>query len=329
MKVDIVVDRNAVGYHRLVMPADTMDIRDIRLLFNELTYMDEVGKSDVVILNRFIHIPVEEIQRRGAKVVVDIDDYWHLPAEHPLYQTWYDQKVDEKIRQNIAQADMVWCTNQQLKEVILPLNHNVHVIPNALPFGHDQFKRQKPEKSPFTRFAWVGGSSHAVDIALLDKPFTLLSQDRRLRERTQFTMGGYQEGLEWEKMLQVFMKVPNLKVLGAEPLNSYMRLYRDSDAALIPLKPSMFSQHKSVLKILEAASQKLPCIASDTLPYTEIMEDGVLFAGSAEEWVEHIRFITQEPLAARQMGQNLYQYCKEHYDLKTWSARRRELLDHL
>lgn len=46
----------------------------------------------------------------GAKVVMDIDDYWHLPPNHILYHQYHD--IAPLIRANLCAADLVTVTNR-------------------------------------------------------------------------------------------------------------------------------------------------------------------------------------------------------------------------
>lgn len=328
MKVEIVVNPgDAVSYHRLVLPADTLPIEDIIISFNDPRFLGKLGESDVVIFSRELAIDIDEVKKKGAKVVMDIDDYWHLPDNHYLHKQWYREKMDLITQEHLQKADMVWCTNQQLKEVILPYNQNVHVIPNALPFGYDQFRpiKKKKVKHPI-KFLYAGGVTHVPDVALLDEPFKIIGATPALNKHGVFKLAGYSPGLNWERMAHTFSLTNSYELIPAEPVINYMSVYKDADVALIPLQESNFSKHKSFLKILEAASHKLPVIVSNVLPYNELQNEGIFFVNTPEDWIKHIRYFIENPNHISYYGQLLHDYCKERYDLKKWSEVRHQLL---
>jgi hypothetical protein len=69
------------------------------------------------------------------------------------------------------------------------------------------------------------------------------------------------------------------------------------DAAIAPLElPSVFNECKSNLKWQHAAALSIPCIASPSMPFQEVIlhgEDGLL-AGSVEEWSSALALLTDE-----------------------------------
>lgn len=326
MKLQFIANSyDACTYHRIVLPVDCMQGVELEMCKGDES---NLGDADLVLVSRDSLTNLQDIKARGAKVILDVDDYWELPEHHPLHSIWYSGKHNECFVQNIKNADMVWVTNRQLKDKVLAYNPNVHVIPNALPYGQEQFKcrKIKPVKKPVT-FIYAGGSSHKADIELLSPAFIKIGVHPHIHEISRYILAGVAEGPNWDAMRQVFMYTHAAEFISAAPLDKYIKSYKEADVALIPLVDSEFSCHKSILKILEAASQQIPCIVSDVLPYNELKGvPGLLFVSSEEEWFKHIRYFINYPQEARKLGKQLHDYCKKHYDLQYWTEKRVELM---
>ncbi len=66
----------------------------------------------------------------GAKVILDLDDYWVLESGHIMYRHYHQTKLAEVIRKHIKLADWVTCTTEHLAARIRPLNANVSILQN-------------------------------------------------------------------------------------------------------------------------------------------------------------------------------------------------------
>jgi len=74
---------------------------------------------------------------------------------------------------------------------------------------------------------------------------------------------------------------------------------------------------KSNLKILEAASKKIPCIVSDVEPYNVDEDCPVLFVKNQSDWFKYIKFLTLNKQARIDYGEKLYEWAKEKYNFTT------------
>lgn len=110
---------------------------------------------------------VNDIKSWGCKVIVDNDDYWEVDSFSPHYRGMIMYKVHEKLRGIVAAADWVTTTTPLFANEIKKYNKNVVVIPNAIDPEEPQFQ-PKPVKSDRIRIGFLGGSSHADDIELLN-----------------------------------------------------------------------------------------------------------------------------------------------------------------
>lgn len=137
-------------YHRLENPLKYMDIRTNEYPSDAIT----------VIFSRHTVHNLARMKREGRRIIMDIDDYWHLYPEHYLFSRW---DADIYI-ENLKLADVVTCTNEELASRVRIYNNNVVIIPNALPFDDGQFCNHN--EGVEGNFGYVGGASHALDVKL-------------------------------------------------------------------------------------------------------------------------------------------------------------------
>lgn len=140
------------AYHRLYLPFKYME---------DLPLTTDIKKASVIVFNRLPSFDMLHYKRMGVKLVMDIDDYWHLYPEHYIFRHWNPKRYEIAL----SRADLVTCTTEILADKIRLINKNVEVIPNALPFGSDQFIGVKSQLTG--NFGYVGGNSHNLDIKLV------------------------------------------------------------------------------------------------------------------------------------------------------------------
>jgi len=156
MRILILTSQNSgVGYHRLMLPVYYLE-KTYAFFTDTLT--DEVLEEnfDIVLFNRFIagtslETLLEKKKKYGFKIICDIDDYWILDRSHIL-ESVYPTK---QIISHIKEADLVTCTNERLWNEIRPINSNVAILPNALPYGNDQFTDVR-EYTDKVKFVYTG-----------------------------------------------------------------------------------------------------------------------------------------------------------------------------
>jgi len=168
---------SGVGYHRLMLP----------VYYLEKTY---------AFFNRFIagtnlKTLLEKRKKYGFKMVCDIDDYWILDRSHILESVYPTQEIINHIRE----ADLVTCTNERLWNEIRPINSNVAILPNALPYGNDQFTDVR-EYTDKVKFVYTGSITHEEDIKLVQFPFKKVASDSSLRSKVHFQLCGFDDSIQ-------------------------------------------------------------------------------------------------------------------------------------
>ena len=309
------------GYHRVMLPLAFMD--DIKGYVTNFITEDKTEGWDLLLYNRICQYDINWNKTKellGCQVVMDIDDHWQLPFNHLYYNTYQD--IAERIERNLMQADLVTVTNSNLLNKVKQFNDNVVVMPNALPYGLNQFNDTRV-KSDKVRLFWCGSISHDNDIKILKEPLKRLQG----RKDIQMVMGGYNDSDAytksiWDKMFSMFTgNLPSIKLHSASP-TQYMDMYNYADIVLIPLEDSEWHACKSNLKILEAAAKRLPVICSNVAPYNMDVDAPVLWVNNQKDWFRYINLLTNNPSLRENLGNELYAWATKRYNFKEINQQR-------
>lgn len=132
---------------------------------------------------------LERTKKLGIVTIMDLDDYWSPGAHHPAYLIIKNNKIDEKILNNIKLAENITTTTSIFAKEISKFNKNVHVIANAIDPRVKQYI-PNPTKSERLRIGFLGGSSHKNDLELLRGVVGKLKSDNLL-DKVQFVICGF------------------------------------------------------------------------------------------------------------------------------------------
>jgi glycosyltransferase involved in cell wall biosynthesis len=268
---------SGVDYHRLVRPLVHLgeeDLIDVDFKTSIFDIKDEeLNDTTHICFTRFIPIPnpherIKEWQSKGIKVIVDNDDFWELPKHHKMRQQ-YDAFVKNAILACMHQADEVWTTQPFLAAKIKKINSNVHIMPNGILEADEQWSKPKKE-SEARRIGYVAANHHQHDLKTI-----------------KIDLGDYEsytvDGGNYFGLLNTRYKWSTV-----DP-HHYGAMYRDIDVAVIPLVQSKFNQHKSNLKMLEAAFTKTAIIVSNVHPYKSLIDsDNCWSVNPGKDWKETI-----------------------------------------
>ena len=130
---------------------------------------------------------INKLKSMGIVVIVDLDDYWLPGKEHPIHTLIVQDKIHEKIINNLKAASYVTTTTSIFADEIKKFNKNVVILPNAINPNESQFK-QPNEESNRIRIGWLGGSSHLHDLKLLEG---FVSKNSDLKDKLQYVLCGF------------------------------------------------------------------------------------------------------------------------------------------
>jgi glycosyltransferase involved in cell wall biosynthesis len=130
---------------------------------------------------------IESLKRLGIIVIGDIDDYWLPTKEHPIYTLIVENKMNQRIVDNLKACSYVTTTTEIFAEEIRKFNKNVIVLPNAIDPKEPQFN-QPTLPSEKVRVGWLGGSSHLHDLKLLEG---MVSKLGPIQDKLQYYLCGF------------------------------------------------------------------------------------------------------------------------------------------
>jgi glycosyltransferase involved in cell wall biosynthesis len=130
---------------------------------------------------------IKVLKTMNIVVIVDIDDYWMPGKEHPIHDIIRQNKINEKIVENLKHPDYVTTTTTFFANEIKKINKNVEIFPNAIDPNEAQFQ-EKTEPCDRIRVGWLGGSSHLHDLQLLEGMVSKLSP---IQDKIQYVVCGF------------------------------------------------------------------------------------------------------------------------------------------
>jgi len=193
-------DRTGVGKFRSVDPHIFLqnmypDDFHVDIIYDvPLNDLEFFKKYQIVALHRSLGPDFEKtvevlghLKMMGIKAVCDIDDYWMPGKEHPIHDIIRQNKINEKIVENLKHPDYVTTTTTIFAKEIKKINKNVEIFPNAIDPSEPQFN-EPTEQSDKIRVGWLGGSSHLHDLMLLEGMVSKLSP---LQDKIQYVVCGF------------------------------------------------------------------------------------------------------------------------------------------
>jgi len=229
------------------------------------------------------------LKRFGIKLILDVDDWWHIPKHNPAHQQYENSIAVMKngvevkrvglrwlIERSLKLADEVWVTNAQLAKEARLFNKNVKIYPNAIDTTEPQWFKTIKEDTPNVRFGYIGGNTHIEDL----KASTI-----DLTGYESYTIKGH----GYADIINAQYILPEMSP------NTYATLYDAIDVSLVPLQRSAFNACKSFLKMLEAGFTNTACIVSDVLPYSEIItKQNCISITHPSQWAKEIKAMTKQ-----------------------------------
>ena len=259
----------------------------------------------------------------GIPVIVDIDDYYYLGNDHPMSVSAKRGKWHVPIINHLRSADYVTTTTPIFAEELRKINPNVAVFPNAVDPSEPQFNVPKVKGDGTLRVGIICGSTHKVDLELLDGIAKQVDKDK-----VQFVLCGFdtrgtksiydsdgsvrtipikpQESVwcEYERIFtDGYKNISNehKEFLGrfiqtddpftSEPyrrmwtrdIKHYATHYSNVDVLIAPLKENDFNKYKSELKEIECGFTNTAFIGQDFGAYTINLKPMIEKGGKVNE----------------------------------------------
>ena len=314
-KVNIIAlyKNNGVGYHRVLKPMLRLEtlyghafkVWLIDVGADKKTWKfpePQDGNVNIIFFNTVLGLPedspvlnyLEVCVLEGAKLVLDIDDYFGLGRSVAVSDA--QKKLHyEGVKEAIRAADYVTTTTEMFKGILYEINKNVFVLPNFADSMDPQYDYK--ETSLFNdngdriiRFGVTGAAYHKYDMSILQNIPYLLKKSGHIG-RIRFVLCGYHDNIAYHDYEDVLTSgyrtvsrsyrhiledrsINDIEMKG-EPYervqwmshDKYITAYDKFDVLLAPLEDSVFNTAKSPIKYVEAGYKKRLFIGSDVPCY--------------------------------------------------------------
>lgn len=290
---------NGCTWYRMVLPARQLKDYGWEIGIGQPRMNDEgIGLAyedgmltgwDVSIFKLLMHKVTPQLfrvmQRRGERVIVDIDDFhFGLHEENIAYGQTNPHKNPTNNRMHyetaIRAADTVTVSTGFLADFYNARCRDVRLVRNALDV--DRFSvNEQPEKPTI---GWVGGTLwRSGDVELLRGWLPAFVREHGVPVHHSGHIPGDGRHFAARAGLKRVTTVPMSLV------KDYPKLLSPIHVGLVPLARNDFNEAKSYLKGLEYAASGIPFVATPTDEYRLLAEAGVgRLAETPDEWRDHV-----------------------------------------
>lgn len=381
MKILLVNSHNfgGVEYYRALKPNSVLaslhdfDFTSINVLHPTEDVPATIGETEVIIndewLRQFdlVHFIrqigingqtkgiADRLNKLGIKFGLDLDDYWHLPENHLIYNQYRDFNITQTIIKSIELAHFVTCTTTYLADEIKQINPNVYILENGIDETDPSWQPEHTQ-SELVRFGLMLGSTHYHDLKKAAP--SIINMFRSTNKGYQICLAGFNAELGkpsiyigMEKMItdghnvlppkysfylkhckkesnELFNKLPYFRLWGV-PVEEWGHQYKHIDISLVPLADNKFNNCKSELKAIEAGFKGKGLIVSNVKPYDLIVNDknAYLVNSSAEYYDKMKRALNNLNEVADKIAQ-LRQDVTSKYSLQKLTDKRKQVYEH-
>jgi glycosyltransferase involved in cell wall biosynthesis len=212
MKILLVTTPKITGlnYHRQLVPHNhllknydgyqiTPCVSLNQLSDEKLEEFDIVTFLRIIDLNGNTQNIINRARSFGAKVILDIDDYWELHKDHEQNHNYKTNNYAKHAIEAVTHVDYVTTTTEHFANKLRQYNKNVLVFPNSIDPKEPQFKVE-PKDSDRVRIGWIGGIFHQQDLAMVYNGFKEVWKGIK-HDKFQLCLGGwnYPDKLEYVK----------------------------------------------------------------------------------------------------------------------------------
>lgn len=293
-------DAAGCGYYRIALPLSNLPAGQFEPQASNQVDMDFWTKYDVVIGQRLAKTNASRTWSRicadpDVTAVYEIDDdFWSLHESNPGHSFFTEPGTQRRMEENIAAAQIVTVSTEQLGERMRQFNPNVHVIPNYIDARILTLPRPDQAEDTVT-IGWAGSPTHSMDWAVARREVTRVVTGEPVR--MAFIGASFPEGmprdkvslLPWQQEMHVY----------------YQHLAYLFDIGIAPLAHHPFNAAKSHIKALEYAAVGIPIIASDEPPYRGFVRHGEtgFLVKQDHEWGVYLRKLIKDRDLRVKMGE--------------------------
>jgi glycosyltransferase involved in cell wall biosynthesis len=231
------------------------------------------------------------------KIVVELDDdLLNVDAHNKVARRLYWQpEIQANLKKNIAAADLITVSTEQLAEAVRPLNSNVVVLENCIP--EQMLSWQAGCYNDRFTIGWQGSPTHEGDWQVAAQPVQRWFNQAK---KGNLAVEMHTVGDVPKSFPQIY---PHRISSWRQSIEEYYRVL-DWHVALAPLSNSKFNTSKSHIRALEAAMLGFPVIASDVPAYSDFVQDGQtgFLVRKPADWGTALQSLALDPAMREEMA---------------------------
>ncbi len=285
---------------------------------------------------------VEDVRRAGAKLIYAVDDnFIDLPPERfPFAAPPRARRVEELlwvVRYFLEEADGLLVTTDALRELLVPLNANVAVVPHALDeqllVQHGPTREATPFGPRKKVIGYMGTFTHDDDLLMILPALHAVCRRHVGDVELQIVgVAGQEETLKALSGLPVRITSPRAGE-AAYPLFMLWFTTRISwDIAISPLEATQFNQCKSDIKFLDYSAIGAAGVFSRGPAYAasaKHAENGLLVENDSAAWEDALEALIADAELRMRLALNASRTLHEERTLEHSAHRWVTALDNL
>jgi glycosyltransferase involved in cell wall biosynthesis len=235
------------------------------------------------------------------------DDPFNLEYTNPAHFDYNLANSQDSLKFCIQSADLVTTSVEPLAERMRKLNPNVAVCKNRI--DESLLALERPHRDRLV-IGWAGGPSHFEDM-----------KEAAYGLRRTLDWCGPGDGWGGDTVEAHFIGADMRRIVRrdarftkwAPSTEDYYKLI-DFDIGIAPLRPGVFTDTKSAIKVMEYGALGIPCVASDVMPYRDYVIDGVtgFLVRRPEEWAARLRDLVNDEAMRLEMGARAKELAAQH-----------------
>lgn len=229
------------------------------------------ASSDIFFMQRPFHPQhltiLSAAKGMGLKIILDYDDLLldAVDMYNPTHLLYKENQAN--IQSCLLLADEIWASTQAIKDCYLPINQNIHVIPNA----HNDRLFKVGLKRTFTynkKCYFRGGASHQADVNEVANQLISV-----INENCKFDDSGRNLGWEFTFMGDRFTYLEmntgdNYQIINGMSIMEFFRYLNNENPSVMifPLCNTKFNKGKSNISWIEATYAGSAFFGNKSLP---------------------------------------------------------------
>ena len=270
---------------------------------------------------------IRRLRRMGKRVVFDIDD---LLLDVPEYLGVHEhcKAMRPTLEAVLWEVDAVSASTQPLADALRLYNSRVFVNPNYAWTSHPPIEHtnrlggEQAQQDDTSRVRIIIASSDSVRVDFLVDALLELATDASLSiELVAIGPPG------------LYLREAGVPIAHANNMpHSQFKAYlasRPNTIALIPLDDNPFNRCKSAIKYFDYALAGVPCVCSNVVPYSPVIDSGstgVLCANTRADWVSAVRSLVNDADLRREIATRSFTRVARQHNLNSTAQAWQHLL---